>query len=149
MKKTITWILIVDGTQARVLEHSGPGKGLATVKGLDWSIQPLQTQDINADRPGRSFSSVGPGRSAMEPKTDPADHREAEFVRSVAEVMDGKAKAGDFDRLVIAAAPIALGNLRKVMSDHVKKTIVAELDKDLTNVPTAQLERHFDGIIAV
>ncbi len=149
MKKTVTWILIADGTQARVLEHSGPGKGLATVKGLDWSIPPLQTQDINADRPGRSFSSVGPGRSAMEPKTDPADHREAEFVRSVAGILDEKAKSGAFDRLVIAAAPIALGNLRKAMSEHVKKTVVAELNKNLTNVPTPQLDRHLDGIIAV
>ena len=69
MKKIITWILIADGTQARVLEHTGPGKGLVTIKGLDWSIPPLQTQDINADRPGRSHSSVGSGRSAMEPKT--------------------------------------------------------------------------------
>lgn len=149
MKKTVTWILIADGTQARVLEHSGPGKGLTTIKGLEWSIPPLQTKDINADRPGRSHSSVGHGRSAMEPKTDPADHREAEFVRSVADVMDDKAKAGDYDRLVIAASPIALGNLRKAMSDHVRKTVVAELDKDLTNVPTPQLDRHLDGIIAV
>ena len=55
MKKTVTWILIADGNQARVLEHGGPGKGLLSVKGLDWSIPPLQTQDINADRPGRSL----------------------------------------------------------------------------------------------
>ena len=45
MKKTVTWILIADGTQARVLEHTGPGKGLIMVKGLDWSIPPLQRQD--------------------------------------------------------------------------------------------------------
>lgn len=143
MKKTTTWILIADGTQARVLEHAGPGKGLSTVKGLDWSIAPLQSQDIDTDRPGRSRSS------AMEQKTDPAQHREAEFVRGVAQILDEKAKAGEFDRLVIAAAPIALGNLRKVLSDHVKKTVVAELDKDLTNLPTPQLDKHFDGIIAV
>ncbi len=148
MKKTVTWILIADGTQARVLEHNGPGKGLTVINDLDWSIPPLQSQDIDTDRPGRGFSS-GSHRSAMEPKTDPAQHREAEFVRSVAEVLDRKAQDGAYDRLVIAAAPIALGNLRKVMSPHVKKTVVAELDKDLTNLPTAQLDKHFDGIIAV
>ena len=42
--------------------------------------------------------------------------------------MEGKAKAGAYDRLVIAAAPMALGNLRKAMSDHVRKTVVAELE---------------------
>jgi Protein required for attachment to host cells len=149
MKKTVTWILIADGTQARVLEHTGPGKGLAAVKGLDWSIPPLQTRDIDADKPGRGFSSVGAQRSAMEPRTDPAEHREAEFIRSVANELERKAKDGAYDRLVIAAAPIALGHLRKVLSDHVRKTVVAELDKDLTNLPTPQLDKHLDGIIAV
>lgn len=144
MKKTVTWILIADGTQARVLEHAGPGRGLVAVKGLDWSIPALQAQDIDTDGYGR-----GPTGGAMTSGNDPAKHREAEFVRSVAGVMEEKAKAGAFDRLVIAAAPIALGNLRKAMSEHVKKTVVAELDKDLTNVPTLQLDRHFEGIIAV
>lgn len=149
MKKTVTWILIANGTQARVLEHGGPGKGLAHLDGLDWSIPPLQSQDIDSDRPGRAASQSGGRQSAMEPKTDPADHREAEFVRSVAGELDRHAKQGDYDRLVVAAAPIALGNFRKLMSDHVKKTVVAELDKDLTNLPTPQLSKHFDGIIAV
>lgn len=144
MKKTVTWILIADGTQARVLEHSGPGKGLASVKDLDWSIPALQSRDIDSDGYGR-----GPTGGAMSSGNDASKHREAEFVKSVADVIDTKAKEGAFDRLVIAAAPIALGNLRKALSDHAKKTVVAELDKDLTNVPTAQLTKHFDGIVAV
>lgn len=149
MKKTVTWILIADGTQARVLENTGPGKGLASVKGLDWSIEPLQSKDIDSDRPGRGHSSGGSARSAMEPKTDPARHREAEFVRSVAAVLDRKALEGAFDRLVIAAAPIALGDFRKALSEHAKKAIVGEIDKDLTKLPTPSIDKHLDGIIAV
>jgi protein required for attachment to host cells len=144
MKKTITWILIADGAQARVLEHGGPGKGLATVKGLDWSLPPLQAQDIVTDRAGR-----GPSGGAMESKSDPSQQRETDFVKQLAEVLDTKVREGAYDRLVIAAAPIALGTLRKALSEHVKKTVVAELDKDLTNLPTPQLSKHFDGIIAV
>ncbi|MCW5722293.1 MAG: host attachment protein [Devosia sp.] len=149
MKKPTTWILIANGTQARVLEHNGPGKGLTGIDGLDWSITPLQSQDINTDKPGRGFKSVGLGRSAMDPRTDPVEHREAEFVRSIAQEIDRKALEGAFDRLVLVAAPIALGNFRKFLSDHAKKAIIAELDKDLTNLPTPQLDKHFDGIIAV
>ncbi|HEV7345843.1 MAG TPA: host attachment protein [Devosia sp.] len=148
MKKTVTWILLADGAQARVLENTGPGKGLKQVEGLDWDIEPLQNQDIVSDRPGRSFSSVGQGRSAMEPRTDPVAHRETEFVKAVAATLDRKQQAGAFDRLVIAAAPIALGDLRKALSPQLKKLVVAELNKDLTNLPTAQLDQHFDGIIA-
>jgi protein required for attachment to host cells len=148
MKKTVTWVLIADGAQARVLENTGPGKGLKQVEGLDWAIDPLQAQDIVSDRPGRSFSSVGSGRSAMEPKTDPVEHRETEFVKSVAAMLDREQQKGAFDRLIIAAAPIALGDLRKAISPNVKKAVVAELNKDLTNTPTAQLDQHLDGIIA-
>lgn len=142
MKKTVTWVLIADGAQARVLENTGPGKGLKPVEGLDWAIEPLQAQDIVTDRPGRNQGA------GMEPRTDPVEHRETEFVKSVASMLDRKVQQGAFDRLVIAAAPIALGDIRKAISPGVKKTVVAELNKDLTNLPTAQLDQHFDGIIA-
>ncbi|QDZ10915.1 host attachment protein [Devosia ginsengisoli] len=148
MKKTVTWVLIADGAQARVLENTGPGKGLKQVDGLDWAIEPLSAQEIVTDRPGRGHSSAGSGRSAMEPRTDPVEHRESEFVKSVAATLDRRQQSGAFDRLVIAASPIALGNIRKALTPAVKKAIVAELNKDLTNTPTAQLDQHLDGIIA-
>ena len=149
MKPTVTWILVANGTQARVLENTGPGKGLRQVDGLDFAIDPLMAQEIVSDKPGRSYSSVGHGRSAIQPKTDPVEHRETEFVKSLARMLERKRQEGEYDRLVIAAAPIALGEIRKAMSPGVKKTILAELDKDLTNLPTPQLDRHLESIIAV
>ena len=147
MKKTVTWVLIADGAQARVLEHNGPGKGFRQVEGLDWSIEPLQAQDLVTDRPG-SKSGGGARGGGIGPKTDPVEHRETEFVKSVAAALEKQQQAGAFDRLVIAAAPIALGDIRKAMSANVKKLVVAEINKDLTNIPTANLDSHFDGIIA-
>lgn len=149
MKPTITWVLIADGAQARVLENTGPGKGLSGVEGLKFSQEPLSAQDIVTDRPGRSSGPIGPGGGAMDPKTDPVAYRETQFVKNVAGVLEKKCADGAYDRLVIAAAPIALGDIRKSLSDNVKKTVVAELNKDLTNIPTPQLAKHFDGIIAV
>jgi len=142
MKKTITWILIANGAQARVLENTGPGKGLTLVQGLNWEVEPLQGRDITTDRPGRT------GTGNMEPRTDPVDHREAEFVKGVALVLERKCQEGAFDRLVISADPNSLGVIRKAMSANLKKCVVGELDKDLTNIPTPQLNQHFDGIIA-
>ena len=128
-------------------EHGGPGKGLKQVEGLDWGIEPLQAQDIVTDRPG-SKSGGGAYGGGMESRTDPVAHRETEFVKSVAAMLDRQQQKGAFDRLVIAAAPIALGDLRKSISPAVKKLVVAELNKDLTNLPTAQLDQHLDGILA-
>jgi protein required for attachment to host cells len=147
MKKTITWVLIADGAQARVLENTGPGKGLAQVEGLVWASDPLQAQDIVTDRPG-SKSGGGALGGGMEPRTDPVEHRETEFVKSVAATLDRYQQKGAFDRLVIAAAPIALGDLRKAISPAVRKMVIAELNKDLTNTPTAKLDQHLEGILA-
>ena len=35
------------------------------------------------------------------------------------------------------------------LSDQVKETILAEMPKDLTNVPMPKLAQHFEGLIAV
>ena len=146
MKSTVTWILIADGAQARVLEHLGPGKGFKQVEGLDWSIEPLSAQEIVTDRPGSKGG--GGAHGGLEPKTDPVAHRETEFVKSVAAMLTRQQQKNAFDRLIIAAAPIALGDLRKAISPAVQKTVVAELNKDLTNIPTAQLDKHFEDILA-
>lgn len=150
MKPTITWIVIADGNQAKVFEHDGPGKGLRAIKDLQFEQEPLKAGEIMADKPGRSFSSGGPGaRSSMEYSSDPVQVRERRFVENLADVLHEQRAAGKFDRLVIAAAPAALGDLRPALSEQVKDTILAELPKDLTNVPTVKLVEHFDGLIAV
>lgn len=149
MKATKTWILIADGARARVLENTGPGKGLSEVNGLEFSQEPLKNQDIVSDKPGRAFSSAGYGRSGMEPPTDPADKREADFVAGLADVLDQKLQSGAFDRLIIAAAPQALGNLRKALSARVQEKVLAELAKDLTKIPNDGVHKHFEEVLAV
>lgn len=149
MKAIVTWVLLADGGQARILVNDGPGKGLSAVKGLSFAQDNLRAQDIVTDKPGRSFASVGHGRSAMEPKTSPVEQREATFVRNLADVLETKRAEGAFDRLIIAAAPTALGDIRPALSDGVRKTIVAELPKDLTNIPIVDMPRHFEGLMAL
>ncbi len=150
MKPTITWIVLADGDQAKIFSHDGPGKGLKPLSDLNIDQDRLRATEIMADKPGRSMSSSGPGsRSSIDYKTDPVADRERRFVERLAEMLDEHQTAGDYQRLVIAAAPTALGDLRPALSDKVRQTILAELPKDLTNVPTAKLAEHFDGLIAV
>jgi protein required for attachment to host cells len=150
MKAIKTWIVLADGDQAKIFEHDGPGKGLHAVKDVNLEQDRLRAQDIMADKPGRAFSSAGPGsRSAVDYRSDPVAVRERRFVEKLADVLEQKRQEGAFDRLVIAAAPTALGDLRPALSEEVKSAILAELPKDLTNVPTAKLAEHLDGIIAV
>jgi protein required for attachment to host cells len=148
MKAKVTWILVADGATAKVFEHSGPGKGLRAVEGLIFEQEPLKAGEIMADRPGRSYSSGSPhGRSAMEYSSDPVAVRERRFVESVAAELERKHQQHAFDRLIIAAAPTALGDLRPAFSKGLRDTIMAELPKDLTKLPTPQLEAHFSELL--
>ena len=149
MKPTVTWILLADGAQAKVFEHSGPGTGLTPIRDLLFEEEPLQAREIMADKQGRSFSSVGHGRSAMEYSSDPVQVRETRFVKAVAEVLERKFQQSAFSRLIIAAAPTALGDIRDALSDRLKGAVVAEMPKDLTNMPTPQLEKHFGGLLVI
>jgi len=150
MKPIITWIVIADGDQAKIFEHDGPGKGLRALKDLQFEQEHLKAQEIMADKPGRGHSSASPGaRSSMEYSSNPVHVRERRFVERLADVLNEKQQQGKFDRLVIAAAPTALGDIRPALSDQVKETILAEMPKDLTNVPMPKLAQHFDGLIAV
>lgn len=150
MKPTVTWIVIADGDQAKIFEHDGPGRGMHALKDLMTEQAHLKAADIMADKPGRSSNPSSPGtRAAVDYKTNPVEVRERRFVEQLAAMLDEKHGEGRFQRLVIAAAPAALGDLRPALSDAVKATVLAELPKDLTNIPTPQLAGHFDGLIAV
>ena len=150
MKSQVTWILIADGGQARVLAHSGPGKPLQAVDGLDFSQAHLKGQDIQSDKDGRlGGGNVGRSANAAEPETNPVDKREADFVQRVVEHLSEALQHGRFDRLVIAAAPQALGDIRKSLSPQLKDVVMAELPKDLTNTPTGKLADHFSDVLAL
>lgn len=150
MKRIVTWVLVADGDQAKLFEHDGPGKGLHAVDGLKFEQDHLKAGQIMSDKPGRAGAGTAPGsRAAMEYHTDPVDLRERRFLEHVADVLEEKRVAGAYDRLVIAAAPTALGELRPALTDGVRGAVLAELPKDLTNIPTARLAEHFDGLIAV
>jgi len=85
----------------------------------------------------------------MEPSSDPVEVCETNFVKSVAERLDRKYQESAFSRLIIVAAPSALGTLRGALTDGVRAAVVAEQAKNLTNLPTAQLERHFDDLLTM
>jgi len=150
MKAKTTWILVANGAQAKVFEHTGPGKGLRIIDELQFEQEPLQAREIMADRPGNSIGSQGARNSGgVEYSSDPVAVRERRFVENVAAELEKHVQKDAFDQLIVAAAPTALGNLRSVYSKAMKDKIMAELPKDLTNLPTPKLEAHFADTLAI
>ena len=134
------WVIVCDGKKALMLENAGDEKflNLKTREVLDHPD--AKTHELGTDAPGRSFSSVGSGRSAME-QTDWHDIDERRFAKDVADTLQTLVRENNIEALVIAAPPRTLAELRKTMHDDVKKRIIAEVDKDLTNQPLHEIEK--------
>jgi protein required for attachment to host cells len=103
-----------------------------------------RTSEQGTDRPGRTYSSVSTHRSAMQETNwhKPEKHR---FAKEITDVLYAAAHRGQYSKLVIAAPPMIMGDLRKAMHKEVTDKIVAEVAKDLTNMPAPEIERVLAG----
>ena len=97
-------------------------------------------RDQMSDAPGRAFSSVGWGRSAYE-GTDFHELEETRFAAETAAILKRGAMEGDFEKLIVIAPPKTLGELRKHYHKEVANRLVAEIPKDLTGHPVAEIEK--------
>lgn len=149
MKPIVTWVVTADSGRVRILQNLGPGKGLTPVEDGTLTDQHRYARDTESDRLGRSHASVGASRSAIEPHTDPVVHEEEAFARRIADLLAAKLATHAYDRLILAAEPVALGNIRAALSPGVSRTVSAELPKDLAQVPLAELPNHLEGLLAI
>lgn len=140
MKKPIIWFLIADGAHARIvrqLERDRETGGRLEDIVFDVDHKPLR--EIMADRPGRSFASSDTRRSAMAYHSDPVREQKIQFAAMLAGQLEEHRTASAFDRLVIVAEPRMLGLLRDALPVGLKSVVSAEIAKDLSNLPTAEL----------
>jgi|SRR5574338_838548 protein required for attachment to host cells len=150
MKKTVTYILVADGARARLYANHGVGKGLQPVSGATHRADlHHHDREILADKPGRSYNSVGQRRSAMEPQTEWHRFEKHKFAREMAKVLDSAAAGKAFDRLILVAPPATLGDLRTELGDATRKMVTAELPKDLTRHAEQELPQHLGGVLAL
>ncbi len=130
-----TWVLVLDGEKALILENVADGQ--------DPNLEVVRKEENDAtDR--RAESTTGPRASGDTRKPTADDYHnttEAGFAEDMATRLYKAAHRGRFDRLVIVAPPKALGTLRQKLHKEVASRIVAEIPKTLTGHPVDQIER--------
>jgi protein required for attachment to host cells len=137
-------VFVGDGCKALFLRNDGDEKfpNLRTERVFLDHNPP--THEQGTDKPGRSFSSVGHGRSAVE-QTDWHDLEQHRFARVVAEALEKLMRERHVKALVIVAPPRTLADLRQALHKDVKAGIIAEIDKDFTGQPVYEIEKHLAG----
>ena len=147
IKKATTWILVCDGARGKVLVNEGKGTGLTEIEHAEHEESREMTRELGADRPGRSYDSVGGGRHSMVNPADWHQFEKTQFAKEMAAIVNAAALENQFDRLIVAAPPKVLGDLRKAFNAQVGQKIGGEIGKDLTQVPVHDLGQHFEGLV--
>ncbi|HUG61974.1 MAG TPA: host attachment family protein [Methylomirabilota bacterium] len=135
-------LVVCDGRKMIVYRNMGTRERPSFTVETELSRSDRPDRDIVTDRPGRMDAMPGGPRSAF----DRPDHHELEeedFLRTVASGLEDAVSEGRIKSLVVAAAPRALGTLRKAYPSGVKSVLRAEIASDFVRMPVPDLERHF------
>lgn len=135
------WVVVCDGSKALFLQNAGDSKfpNLQMREVLEQKV-PL-TSELGTGAPGRSHSSVGPGRSSVE-QTDFHTQQEEEFLRSIISKLDTAVQAGNIKSIILVAPPRAIGVLRQGYTHVLKKAVREEIQKDYVRMPVYEIEKH-------
>ena len=136
------FVFVGDGRKALFLRNDGDEKfpNLKTERVFAEENPP--THEQGTDRPGRTFASTGTGRSGSVGQTDWHHLEEHRFTARVVEALETLVRSRKVPALVIVAPPRTLADLRRDLHPDIKKRVVAEIDKDLTNHPVGEIETH-------
>ena len=135
-------VFIGDGRKALFLRNDGDEKFTNIVEENVFCDENPATRDQGSDKPGRGFASAhATRRSAMEP-TDWHDIEEHRFAERASEALERLVRARGAPAVVVAAPPRTLADLRKALHPEVKARVVLEINRDFTNQPVWEIERH-------
>ena len=126
------WVVVADGEKALFLRNEGDGVHPYLQVFREEEIDNPPNREQAANRRGRQGDANSPHKSAYE-DTDWKQLGKDRFAKDMADILYRGAHANKFDKLVIAADPSTLGNLRKELHKAVQEKVIAEIDKDLTN----------------
>lgn len=133
-------VLVADGRKSLFFRNEGDAEfpNLA-VEDKDIHENPAHHEQAS-DTAGQSMKTMD-GRGGSMEEVDFHELEESRFAAETATVLKERALRNDYDSLVVVAPPRTLGELRKHYHKEVEKRLVAEVPKDLVNVPVAEIEK--------
>jgi protein required for attachment to host cells len=138
-------VFIGDGQKALFLRNKGDEKFPNFIAERVFVDDNPPTHEQGTDRPGRGFKRAGTNRRSGMETTDWHEIGKHRFARHVASALEQLVREQKVKWIIVAAPPRTLAELRQAFHIDVKARIHAEIAKDLTKHPIAEIERHLAG----
>lgn len=145
MKQIRTLVLLASEGEAKILENAGRGKGLKEVCAMRAADFPDVDQGFT-EAPGHQTAAPGMGGHAFTPRESEREARRTTFAGIILEGLEQVWAKGGHDRMIVAASPRLLGELRQRMPKAMAEKVAADLPKDLVKIALIDLPRHFSAV---
>src|SRR5262245_55699599 len=139
MKKM--WIVVADERRAMLYLSGALREPFALLQTIE-NDGDAPDRELEADRPGRTFSSSTGQRHAVDGERSTRRARQAGFARRVADEIERARKAGKFDRLVLMCGARMLGLLREALSAPSRELVLVEVSKDMAQHDEPAIRAH-------
>jgi protein required for attachment to host cells len=140
MQHSKNWVLVANGTVARIFElHNSHMRELQV---LTHPETRLHGHELMSDGPGTVFSSAGHKRSPIEPRMSPQKNEADHFAAQLAKSLDEHHRRHEFGGIHVIAAPAFLGLLRSHFSVELRKSVLTEVDRDLVDETPAHIRSY-------
>lgn len=146
MPSRTTWFVVADASRAEALVKRRGESGYDTVRTWENPDAHRRDAELGEDRPGRAFDSLGPQRSAMEPRETPKEAAKKDFARDLVAALDAAVASGEADAIVLVAAPRLLGEIRAKLPAALAERVRETVAKDYTQLPRAALFARLDEL---
>lgn len=125
-----TWIVVADSARARIFDAGPHGRELNEVEDLSHPESRLHEGDLRTGSTGSRQQRMSTARSASGPTTSTHEKHTTGFARDIARYLEHARHRGNFDKLVIAAEPAVLGELRDHLDAATRACVTREIDKN-------------------
>jgi protein required for attachment to host cells len=135
-----SFVLVADGRKSLFFRNEGDADfPNLIVEEKETHPNPAHHEQAS-DLAGQSARTMD-GRGGSMGEVDFHQLEEDRFAAEIAATLKERALRNDYEALVVVAPPRTLGELRKHYHKEVEKRLVAELPKDIVNLPVPEIEK--------
>jgi protein required for attachment to host cells len=128
-------VLVADSSKARIMEKNG--SKLHILQPVYERDEIVTDFDLGSAKPGRIKAKALSSTHSYSQRSDVHRIEKDQFLREVAKHLNNG--ISDMESLVLVAPPQTLGDLRKLLSQHVLSKVDHEVAKDLTKLREDEL----------
>ncbi len=138
-----TWIVITDGSRAKVFESHGRNSGIGPAFSTDFY---LNCAGFGSTPERKTFepSALGGMKGGQTPS---AGCTKQAFAKALVRALEDSLTENRFDRLVLVAPPQALAELSGCLPIMLRQYVAAEIQRDLTHVAPYELPAYLGSVL--